>query len=89
MTPLTNREIRNLYKNETESPNLLSMVEVERYIVWLETLLAKSNFNTVEGIEQVVSFKETCHLCEQPTYSSKHQICKNPECFNFVLKDPK
>jgi len=86
-TPLTPIEIRSLYK---VSRDIRIMRECDHadYIRWLESYLAKSNFNTIEGIEQFVEFKDTCHLCEKQTYSLKHQICKNPECFCYALKDP-
>lgn len=86
-TPLTTREIRNLYVT-AKNLQVLYDSDIPDYVRWLESRLAESNFNSIEGIEKVVEFKDTCHLCEKPTYSQKHQICKNPACFCYVLKDP-
>lgn len=86
-TPLTTREIRNIYKIESNI-NRLETVQYEDYIQWLEKHLAQSNFNTIEKLGNIIQFNETCLLCEKLSYSSKHQVCSNPNCFNYILKDP-
>ncbi len=83
---LTPREIRNIYK-QANGIDVLSISITPPYIEWLEKQLADSNFNTIETLEKIIEFKEPCHICETPQYSTKHGVCKNSECFLYIFKD--